>query len=119
MTAGEPKANGKNVPGPGSAAPPRVGSRPAGARAPRVGAKAGAALETGVAAFRLGIIDDHPVYRLGLRRALQRQPDLSIVWDLGSARELAGKLKQGPVDVVLMDLNLGGGVDGVAATVAG
>ena len=100
MTPREQKANGKNVPGPGSAvASARLGTRP-------------------VDPLRLGIIDDHPVYRLGLRRALNRQPDLSIVWDLGSASELARMLKQAPVDVVLMDVNLGGGVDGVTATAA-
>ena len=96
MTARGEKANGKNVPVPGSAsAPPRLADT-----------------------LRLGIIDDHPVYRLGLRRVLQGQPDLSVIWDLGSASELARMLKQEPVDVVLMDVNLGGGVDGVTAAEA-
>ena len=119
MTPGEAKANGKNVPGPGSTA----GQRPAGAKkTTRAAVKSAAPTDAGQAAeprpLRLGIIDDHPVYRLGLLRALQSQPDLLIVWDLGSASELAGKLKQSPVDVVLMDVNLGGGVDGVTAAEA-
>jgi DNA-binding NarL/FixJ family response regulator len=126
MTAREQQANGKNVPGPGLvSAPARLG-RPPGTRAFRVEQKAAAAMQaraaTGpdgsIATLRLGIIDDHPVYRLGLRRALEGQSDLSIVWDLGSASELARMLKQEPVDVVLMDVNLGGGVDGVTAAEA-
>jgi two-component system nitrate/nitrite response regulator NarL len=100
MTPREQKANGKNVPGPGSVAASR-----------RLGTRLDDPL-------RLGIIDDHPVYRLGLRRALNGQSDLSIVWDLGSASDLARMLKQAPVDVVLMDVNLGGGVDGVTAAEA-
>jgi two-component system response regulator DevR len=124
MAPGEGKAYGKNVPGPGSTATgaARPARRPASARATRVAAKPASPAEAGSATperpLRLGIIDDHPVYRLGLRRALQRQSDLLIVWDLGSASELAGKLKQAPVDVVLMDVNLGGGVDGVTAAEA-
>src|ERR1700694_2948402 len=122
MTPGEGKANGKNVPGPGLT----PGRRPAGARPTRIGVKAAPPTGAGHAAgssaavgpLRLGIIDDHPVYRLGLRRVLQGQPDLSVVWDLGSASELAQMLKQEPVDVVLMDVNLGGGVDGVTAAEA-
>ena len=122
MTPGEGKANGKNVPGPGST----PGRRPAGARTTRIGVKAAPPTGAGHAAgssaavgpLRLGIIDDHPVYRLGLRQVLQRQSDLLVVWDLGSASELAGKLKQAPVDVVLMDVNLGGGVDGMTAAEA-
>jgi DNA-binding NarL/FixJ family response regulator len=121
MTPGERKSNGKNVPGPGSTASRRSAdakaTRPVKAASPPVSARSGES-DIAVPPLRLGIIDDHPVYRLGLRRALQRQPDLLIVWDLASASELAGKLKQDPVDVVLMDVNLGGGVDGVTAAEA-
>ena len=68
------------------------------------------------AVLRLGIIDDHPVYRVGLRRVLAYQPDLSVAWDLASASDLTRMLKEDPVDMVLIDVNLGGGVDGLAAT---
>src|ERR1700682_1922935 len=113
MTSREAKANGKNVPGPG----PTPGGRPASARTTRIGVKPAPPTDA-VGPLRLGIIDDHPVYRLGLRRVLQRQSDLLVVWDLGSASELTGKLKQAPVAIVLMDVNLGGGIDGVTAAEA-
>lgn len=70
------------------------------------------------AVLRVGLIDDHPVYRLGLRRALQHRVDLAVVWDLASASDLERTLKQAPVDLILMDVNLGEGADGVTATEA-
>jgi DNA-binding NarL/FixJ family response regulator len=117
MTPRVGTANGKNVPGPGSAATgaARPRRQPAKASTSPVGPTAAPLVAS---PLRLGIIDDHPVYRLGLRHALQRQSDLLVVWDLGSASELAGMLKQAPVDVVLIDVNLGGGVDGVTAAEA-
>jgi DNA-binding NarL/FixJ family response regulator len=115
MTVAGQKANRKNVPGPGSAPAPSPGRPRARAAAE---ARPGIGSDGPVAALSLGIVDDHPVYRLGLRRALQGQPDLSILWDLGSASELARMLKHEPVDVLLIDVNLGGGVDGVTAAEA-
>jgi len=66
--------------------------------------------------IRLGIIDDHPVFRLGLIRSLERASDLSILWELGSVGELENMLETCPVDVILMDLNLGPDQDALAAT---
>jgi len=57
--------------------------------------------------IRLGIVDDHPVFRLGLMRSFEREPDLAVVWELGSTAELFATLHAKPVDVVLMDLYLG------------
>jgi DNA-binding NarL/FixJ family response regulator len=66
--------------------------------------------------IRLGIVDDHPVFRLGLRRSFEREPDLAVLWELGSTAELIETLHSNPVDVVLMDLNLGPDDDALAAT---
>ena len=66
--------------------------------------------------IRVGIVDDHPLFRLGLLHALERQPDLEVLWDLGSLANLDRMLKTNPVDVVLMDLCLGGDEDALAAT---
>ena len=70
----------------------------------------------GTRQIRLGVIDDHPVFRLGLIRSLERANDLSILWELGSVGELDTMLETCPVDVVLMDLNLGPEQDALAAT---
>jgi DNA-binding NarL/FixJ family response regulator len=66
--------------------------------------------------IRLGIVDDHPVFRLGLIRLFEREPDLKTVWELGSLEKLEEVIDQHPVDVVLMDLNLGPEQDALAAT---
>ncbi|MFI5282422.1 MAG: response regulator transcription factor [Candidatus Dormibacterales bacterium] len=66
--------------------------------------------------IRIGIVDDHPVFRVGLVRSLERAVDLSILWELGSVSELTSMLETCPVDVVLMDLNLGPDQDALGAT---
>lgn len=68
--------------------------------------------------IRLGIVDDHPVFRLGLARTLEREVDMKVVWELGATTELIQSARSFPVDVVLMDLNLGPGQDSLAATQA-
>jgi DNA-binding NarL/FixJ family response regulator len=64
----------------------------------------------------VGIVDDHPVFRMGLAKALEREPDLKVLWELPSASNLDDQLRRTPVDVVLMDLLMGQGKDGIAAT---
>ena len=65
--------------------------------------------------IRIGIVDDHPVFRLGLARSFDREPDLQVVWELGSARPVLDQMLTQPVDVVLMDLNLGPDEDALGA----
>lgn len=67
-------------------------------------------------AIRIGIVDDHPVFRLGLKRALDREIDIEIPWEIGSAGELDAAMRRAPVDVILMDIYMGNGKDGIAAT---
>jgi two-component system nitrate/nitrite response regulator NarL len=67
------------------------------------------------AAIRVGIVDDHPVFRLGLKRALERESDIDITWEMGSAVNLDAVMKKTPVDVILMDIYMGVGKDGMAA----
>lgn len=66
--------------------------------------------------IRLGIVDDHPVFRLGLIRSFEREKDLAVLWELGSVADLDTMIETCPVDVVLMDLNLGPDQDALAAT---
>ncbi|HKC18113.1 MAG TPA: response regulator transcription factor [Candidatus Dormibacteraeota bacterium] len=72
----------------------------------------------GARLIRLGIVDDHPVFRLGLIRLLERESDLDVLWELPDLTELFGMLERFPVDVVLMDLSLGGDHDAVGAIAA-
>ncbi|GAA2223230.1 response regulator transcription factor [Streptomyces amakusaensis] len=67
-------------------------------------------------AVRILLCDDHAVVRAGLLALLGSEPDIEVVGEAGSGEEavaMAGKLRP---DVVLMDLQLGAGIDGVEAT---
>lgn len=66
--------------------------------------------------IRLGVVDDHPVFRLGLIRTFERERDMQVLWELAQLDELPAMLERYPVDVVLMDLSLGADQDALAAT---
>lgn len=66
--------------------------------------------------IRIGIVDDHPVFRFGLKRALEREPDLDISWELSSAHNIDAMMRRTPVHVILMDIYMGSGKDGIAST---
>ncbi|MEU0569771.1 response regulator transcription factor [Nonomuraea sp. NPDC005983] len=66
--------------------------------------------------MRLFLVDDHPVVRAGLVALLGGEPDMEIVGEAaGGAEALRGITAREP-DVVLMDLQLGDGIDGVEVT---
>jgi len=67
-------------------------------------------------ACRVLIVDDHQIVREGLAGLLRFESDIEVVGtaaDSARAIELTAELKP---DVVIMDVNLGDGVDGVEAT---
>src|SRR5690554_2180860 len=66
--------------------------------------------------IRLLIADDHPVVRAGLRALFASEDDLDVVADVATAEEAVEQAGRGGVDIVLMDLQFGGGMQGVAAT---
>ena len=65
--------------------------------------------------IRLGIVDDHPTFRVGLTRLFEKDRELRVVWDCGTLGEMATALDSDPVDAVLLDLNLGPNQDSLAA----
>lgn len=65
---------------------------------------------------RVLIVDDHPIVRAGLRAALQGNPSLDVIGDVASADEAVAASRRLRPHVVLMDLNLGSGIDGAEAT---
>lgn len=71
--------------------------------------------DAGRVPVRVLLVEDHPIYRDGLRSAFADCPELSVIGEAGdgaAAVELAQRLRP---DVVLMDLNLPG-LSGVEAT---
>ncbi|MGF0173709.1 response regulator [Streptomyces sp. Marseille-Q5077] len=68
------------------------------------------------AAVRILVCDDHAVVRAGLLALLDSAPDIEVIGEAGTGEEaLALAAKLAP-DVVLMDLQLGEGIDGVETT---
>jgi DNA-binding NarL/FixJ family response regulator len=61
------------------------------------------------------VVDDHPVFRDGLRQLLDSTGEFSVVAEAGDGLEALAFAGRYPVDVVLMDLNLPR-MDGVTAT---
>ncbi len=65
---------------------------------------------------RLLVCDDHVVVRAGLLALLGSAPDIEVVGEAGTGEEAAALAAKLTPDVVLMDLQLGEGIDGVEAT---
>lgn len=63
------------------------------------------------------IVDDHPLFRAGLREALESQSDLHVVASISNAEDAVEYAGRHPVDVVLMDLRMPG-MGGAAGTAA-
>lgn len=57
--------------------------------------------------IRVLLLDDHILFREGLSRLLQSEPDFEIVGNCGTSAEALGILSRVPVDVVLLDFDLG------------
>jgi DNA-binding NarL/FixJ family response regulator len=66
-------------------------------------------------AIRVLLVDDHLVVRSGLRALLGTQPDIEVVAEAASGEEALQLLEQCPVSVVVMDLAMGPGMDGIEA----
>lgn len=66
--------------------------------------------------IRLLLADDHTVVRAGLRAVLETEADLVVSAEAATAEEAVRIAATGEVDVVLMDLQFGAGMDGATAT---
>ncbi|WP_268766020.1 response regulator [Knoellia sp. Soil729] len=67
-------------------------------------------------AIRVLIVDDHPVVRSGMRTLLSASPCIEVVGEAGTGEEAVELARSTAPDVVLSDLRLGAGLDGVAVT---
>jgi len=65
--------------------------------------------------IRVVLVDDHRVVRQGLRTYLESFPDLQVVGDASSGEEALRYIELWLPDVVVMDLLMPGGMDGVEA----
>lgn len=68
-----------------------------------------------VESVRVLVVDDHPVFRGGLRLAIDTDPDIEVVGEAGSGREAVDSAAELQPDVVIMDLHMPD-LNGVEAT---
>jgi two-component system, NarL family, response regulator DegU len=61
------------------------------------------------------IVDDHALYRKGLRSMFELEPDIEVVGEAGDGAEALSKVDALNPDIVLMDLNMPN-MDGMEAT---
>lgn len=66
--------------------------------------------------IRLALVDDHHVVRRGLRSFLEAFPDITVVGEASSGEELLERVDRWLPDVVIMDLLMPGGIDGIETT---
>ncbi|MCX4470731.1 response regulator transcription factor [Micromonospora sp. NBC_01655] len=87
-----------------------------GATNPGGAAMAGdGAVDGGAAVIRLAVVDDHPVFRLGMTALLASTPGLEVVGEAADADEAVRVADLTRPEVIIMDLHLGGR-SGVEAT---
>ncbi|WP_308800126.1 response regulator transcription factor [Agromyces silvae] len=65
--------------------------------------------------IRVALADDQHLVRAGFRALLDAEPDVEVVAEAGAGTELLERLRETPVDVVLMDIRMPDG-DGLWAT---
>lgn len=62
--------------------------------------------------IRVLLADDHEIVRLGLRAVLEEAEDISVVGEVATAEAAIAAARAGGIDVILMDLRFGAGVEG-------
>ncbi len=66
--------------------------------------------------IRVLLVDDHPIVRGGLHAALATDPAINVVGEAATGEDGVAQAELLHPDVVLMDLQLGGGIGGAEAT---
>jgi DNA-binding NarL/FixJ family response regulator len=58
--------------------------------------------------YRVIMADDHVMFRRGLRRILEKDPDIQIAGETGDGLELLGLMKKAAVELVILDISMPG-----------
>ncbi len=68
--------------------------------------------------MRLLIADDHELTRAGLRAMIERETDMIVVAEVETAEAAVARVAQGDVDVAILDIRFGPGMNGLEAAKA-
>ncbi|MBM6589491.1 response regulator transcription factor [Brevibacterium sp. RIT 803] len=66
--------------------------------------------------IRVILVDDHPVVRAGLRSVIDAPDHIAVVGEASSGEEALALVDELAPDVVMCDLRLGEGIDGIEVT---
>jgi len=66
--------------------------------------------------IRVLLADDHEIVRMGLRAVLEEAEDIEVVGEVATADAAVAAAQAGGIDVMLMDLRFGPGVEGTRVT---
>lgn len=66
--------------------------------------------------IRVALVDDHRVVQVGLRSYLESFPDIEVVGAASSGEEALRHLPEWKPEVVVMDVRMPGGIDGIETT---
>jgi NarL family two-component system response regulator LiaR len=66
--------------------------------------------------IRVALVDDHRVVQVGLRSYLESFPDVEVVGAASNGEEALEKVARWRPDVVVMDVRMPGGMDGIETT---
>ncbi|HEV2318838.1 MAG TPA: response regulator transcription factor, partial [Verrucomicrobiae bacterium] len=66
---------------------------------------------------RIFLVDDHAMFREGLRQLIDREPDLAVCGDAAEAESALSEIRKLKPDLVVVDITLGGtsGIDLIKA----
>lgn len=66
--------------------------------------------------IRVALVDDHSIVRRGIRSFLNTQPDIDVVGEAESGEAMLQMIEQWQPHVLVMDVYMPGGINGVDAT---
>ncbi len=64
---------------------------------------------------RTMLVEDHPIFRVGIRAVLEQTPAISLIDEAGTGEEAVGKTDEKSLDIIIMDINIPI-IDGIQAT---